>query len=64
MHVIDHADYMSLAESEFRTQYRKMKWTASKTDPSSVFFLGKADGANTNDDDGGKCEGRVRLSCR
>ena len=49
---------MSLAESEYRTQYKKTKCTASKTDPSLALFIGNTDGANANDDNGS--EGRDR----
>ena len=53
-HTIDYAKYLSLAESEYRTQYRKQKWLAAKTNPSSAFFVGDAE----DNDEGDATEGR------
>ena len=36
--VVDPLEYLKLAESEYRTLYRKGKWTAVKHTPATVFF--------------------------
>ena len=39
IHVIDHPEYLRLAEAEYRTLYHKQKWTATNN-PASGFFVG------------------------
>ena len=43
MRMIGHQEYLMLAESEYRTLYRKQKWTASADDPGSRFFGGDSE---------------------
>ena len=39
IHEIECLEYITLADKEYRTLYRKQKWIASKSDPSSGFFV-------------------------
>ena len=36
--IIDHREFLRLAEAEYRTLYRTGSWTASKNDPFSGFL--------------------------
>ena len=56
-HVVDYMDYLTLAESEYRTLYRKGKWTESKSDPVSGFFITPSnnDGTSKETECGGGC---------
>ena len=47
---ITHQEYLRLAEAEYRTLYRAGKWTASRNDPTSGFFV----------DSGGRGRGRAK----
>ena len=48
--VVDPLNYLKLAESEYRTLYRKIKWTAVKYSPAAGFF-------GYNEDGGGAIKG-------
>ena len=75
--VISHQEYLRLAEIEYRTLYRAGKWTASRNDPTSGFFVdhgGRGYGRGESRDrgrgrgDGGQGGGHntnrwSRLSC-
>ena len=37
--MIDYVEYLNLVEAEYRTLYVGKKWTASKNDPASGFFV-------------------------
>jgi len=38
-HEVNYMEYLTLAESAYRTLYRKGTWTATKTDPAFGFYV-------------------------
>ena len=58
--VIPHQEYLRLAEAEYRTLYRAGKWTASKNDPASGFFVDGGRGQGQGDGGRGGRGGRGR----
>jgi len=56
--VISHQEYLRLAEAEYRTLYRVGKWTSSRNDPTSGFFVNHGGKGRGREDNG--CRGRGR----
>ena len=56
---ITHQEYLRLAEAEYRTLYRAGKWTASRNDPTSGFFVDHGGRGRGPGDRGGCGRGRA-----
>ena len=59
---LDYMEYLTLAESEYRTFYRKGTWTASKTEPLSGFYVAPDENPH-NDDESVGSRRRNRNRC-
>jgi len=55
--VIEHKESLLLAESKYRTIYRTEKWTTSRNDPTSGFYVNTS-GRGRMRGDGGRGRGR------